>query len=513
LKIYTKIFIGMAVGIVLGFTVGPKSIFLEPDQIQVHDPAEAPLLRAPGGAMSRYKLPEKIPTRMRVLEERVKGRGTYFRVEIQVSKRQALKDKTKLLKPEMVLTAWVDAATVPEPTSSAGATIMEILAPVGEVFLRLIKMVIIPLVFASLLVGVAGLGDIRKLGRLGGKTMGYFILTTTVAICIGLAFANIIKPGDFIAPEEKKELLAQYQADASKKTQAAADKPSTVETLLNIIPENPVKSMAGGEMLQIIFFACFFGIALTLIPGEKGKQVISFFESVNEAMVMCVHLVMKLAPYGVLALVANVVGQSGASVLIALGVYTLTVMAGLFTHAVAVYTSVVRIFGGVGPLDFWRAMRPAQLLGFSTSSSSATLPVTMECAEQNLGISKQVSSFVLPLGSTINMDGTALYQGVAAVFIAQVFDIHLGLGAQLQIVLTATLASIGTAGVPGVGMITLALVLTSIGVPTAGVALILGVDRILDMFRSATNLTGDASAAVMVASTEGETVRYREGIK
>jgi Na+/H+-dicarboxylate symporter len=210
--------------------------------------------------------------------------------------------------------------------------------------------------------------------------------------------------------------------------------------------------------------------------------------------------------------VANVVGQSGATVLLALGVYTLTVMLGLATHALMVYTSVVRFFGKIRTIDFWRAMRPAQLLGFSTSSSSATLPVTMECVEKNLGVSNQVSSFVLPLGATVNMDGTALYQGVAAVFIAQVFDIQLGIGAQLQIVLTATLASIGTAGVPGVGMITLALVLTSIGVPTMGVALILGVDRILDMFRSATNLTGDASAAVMVASTEGETLSYREGL-
>jgi len=267
--------------------------------------------------------------------------------------------------------------------------------------------------------------------------------------------------------------------------------------------------MAGGDMLQIIFFAVFFGVALTLIPKEKGDMVVAVFDAVNDAMVTCVNVIMMLAPYGVLALVANVVGQSGASVLIALGVYALTVMLGLLTHAACIYTSVVRVVGKVNPLDYWRAARPAQLLAFSTSSSSATLPVTMECAEKNLGISGQVASFVLPLGSTVNMDGTALYQGVAAVFIAQVFGIHLTLGDQLNVVLTATLASIGAAGVPGVGMVTLALVLTSIGVPTVGVALILGVDRILDMFRTSVNVTGDLSAAVLVAATEGETLSYR----
>lgn len=509
-KIYTKILIGMAVGAALGFALGPRSALLEHDEVVLPAPKGLELLQGPGEGRSRYQLPDGVPTRLHLLERRHHGKKPYYKVAIQVSKRQVMKDRTGLLKPKMRLEVWVDASDLPEPTSAAGDTVMDVLEPVGQVFLRLIKMIIVPLVFASLLVGVASLGDIRKLGRLGGKTLGYFLLTTTVAITIGLAFSNIIKPGSYIAPEERQQLLAQYGADASAKTQQAAEQPSAVENLLSIIPENPVQSMAGGEMLQIIFFALFFGIALTLLPQEKTERVVAFFDAVNEAMVMCVHLIMKLAPYGVLALVANVVGQSGTSVLFALGVYALVVMAGLATHAIAVYTSVVRLFGKISPWDFWRAIRPAQLLAFSTSSSSATLPVTMECAEKNLGVSGQVTSFVLPLGSTVNMDGTALYQGVAAVFIAQVFDIHLSIGDQLNIVLTATLASIGAAGVPGVGMVTLALVLTSIGVPTVGVALILGVDRILDMFRTAVNVTGDLSATVMVAATEGESLAYRE---
>jgi Na+/H+-dicarboxylate symporter len=509
--IYTKIFIGMAVGAILGFMLGPRSTLLEQDEIYVAAPRKLELLSAPGGGRIRQSIPDKVPVRMAILETRHHKKDLYFKVAIVISKRQVMKDRTGQLKPDMRLVAWVKGAGLPEAVSSTGRLIMDILEPVGRLFLRLIKMIIVPLVFASLLVGVASLGDIRKLGRLGGKTLGYFLLTTTIAISIGLAFSNIIKPGSYIQAEERQKLMAQYKEAASEKTEQAAEQPSAVDNLLSIVPENPVKSMSGGDMLQIIFFAVFFGVALTLIPKEKSDKVVAVFDAVNDAMVMCVTIIMKLAPYGVLALVANVVGQSGASVLIALGIYTVTVMLGLLTHAACVYTSVVRVVGKVSPLDYWRAARPAQLLAFSTSSSSATLPVTMECAEKNLGISPQVSSFVLPLGSTVNMDGTALYQGVAAVFIAQVFGIHLTLGDQLNVVLTATLASIGAAGVPGVGMVTLTLVLTSIGVPTVGVALILGVDRILDMFRSSVNVTGDLSAAVMVAATEGETPRYLPG--
>ncbi len=499
----------MAVGVVLGFTLGPNSNLLKADLLEVSDPSALKLLAAPGGNGTGLMLP-KVATRLSILEERGHGRSRYYKVAFTLTKRHALKDKTGKLKPGARHEAWVEASTVPSPVSSIGVTIVQTVEPVGLIFIRLIKMVIVPLVFASLLVGVASLGDIRKLGRVGGKTLGYFLMTTTLAITIGLTVANVIRPGDYISAEDKKSLVAQYSGAATAKAAKAGASPSAMDNLLGIVPNNPVRSMAEGDMLQIIFFAIFFGIALTLIPDEKSAKVVAVFDAVNDAMVMCVHIIMKLAPYGVFALVAKVVGTSGLSVLKALLVYTLTVLLGLGIHATAVYTSVVRVLGKISFRDFWKAVRPAQLIAFSTSSSSATLPVTMECAEKRLGVSESMSSFVLPLGATVNMDGTALYQGVAAIFIAQVFDMHLTVMDQLNIVLTATLASVGAAGVPGVGMITLALVLTSIGIPTVGVALILGVDRILDMFRSAVNVTGDLSAAVMAASTEGEKLAYRE---
>ena len=513
-KIYTKIFIGMAVGIVLGVALGPRSVLLTKDLVQVNNAGALELFASPGGAQLKVKLPQKIGSRLSIVDQRRTPRGElFYKITFKVSKRQALKGghdaQGRALKAGNAISGWIEARAVPQPVSSLGETVIAVIYPVGLIFLKLIKMVIVPLVFASLMCGVASLGDVRKLGRLGGKTLGYFMLTTCLAISIGLAVANVVKPGDYINAKDQKELKAQFQQDASAKTKKAAEQPSAVDNLVSIIPENPLRSMASGDMLPIIFFAMFFGVALTLIPEEKSRRVVALMSTVNDTMVMCVHLIMKLAPYGVLALVAKVVGQSGVSVLKALGVYSLVVLLGLAIHAVAVYTSVVRVFGKVPALDFWRAIRPAQLIAFSTSSSSATLPVTMECAEDNLGVSNQTVSFVLPLGATVNMDGTALYQGVAAVFIAQVYGMDLTLMDQLTIVLTATMASIGAAGVPGVGMVTLAMVLTSIGVPTEGVALILGVDRILDMFRTATNVTGDLSATVMVAATEGEKPRYR----
>jgi Na+/H+-dicarboxylate symporter len=257
-------------------------------------------------------------------------------------------------------------------------------------------------------------------------------------------------------------------------------------------------------MLQIIFFALMLGIALTFMSARKSKPVVDLFDRLNEAMVMLVHIVMKLAPYGVAALLFKVIGSTGATVLLALSVYGLVVLAGLALHLTLTYGTVVRFGAGLPFWSFLKAIRPAQMLGFSTSSSSATLPVTKECAEDNLGVSPEVSSFVLPLGATINMDGTALYQGVAAIFIAQMYDMQLGFVDQVTIIVSATLASVGAAGVPGAGMITLAMVLTAVGVPTEGIALVLGVDRLLDMFRTATNLTGDSTCAVLMAKLEGE---------
>ena len=379
-----------------------------------------------------------------------------------------------------------------------------VIKPIGTAFIRLITLIVVPLVFASLVVGTASLGDIRKLGRMGMKTIAYYLTTTALAITIGLVLANIVRPGSRLPEEVKTNLLQNYGGVAIEKIEQAEETPGVIDVLLDIIPTNPINSLSTANMLQIIFFALFLGVALTMIPTHRARSVLSFFEGINDAMIQIVHIVMKLAPYGVFALIAAIVGQFGAGILLTLLRYCIVVIVGLILHTCLTYPAAVSLLAKMNPFSFFRGIRSAQLIAFSTSSSSATLPVTMECSMENLNVPNDVASFVLPLGATINMDGTALYQGVAAVFISEVYGMHLTLGSQLMIVLTATLASIGAAGVPGVGMITLALVLKTIGVPLEGIALILGVDRILDMCRTVTNITGDSSAGVIIAATEGE---------
>ncbi len=379
----------------------------------------------------------------------------------------------------------------------------ESIKPIGDIFIRLIWMIVVPLVFSSILVGTASLGDLRKLGRIGGKTILYYLVTTAVAITIGLVVANVAKPGAGLNPEIKAQLLESYRGEAMEDLSLAKQAPRVIDVLTGIVPKNPIGSLAAGDMLQIIFFAIMLGVAVTTIPGGKGKILIDFFDALSDAMIRMVHLVMKIAPLGVFVLIAAVVGQFGAKILLNLLKYALVVVAGLAIHMGAVYSLAVWTFARMNPLSFFKGMRPVQLIAFTTSSSSATLPVTMQAAEEELGVPKNIASFVLPLGATINMDGTALYQGVAAVFIAQVYGMALTIPDQITIVLMATLASVATAGVPSVGIITLTMVLTSIGIPLEGIALILGVDRILDMCRTVVNVTGDASAAVMVAATEG----------
>lgn len=534
MQIYTKILLGMFVGAVIGITLGPNSVFLEADVYTVRDAAQLHLRVHRDLPATELKLPADVPVQFDILEtvrepfvdsEGVAHELTaWARVRFRFTRKLALRDMGRKLyeqlekpEPNGAVEAWLRIehrpvagggfGTYPTPVSGLGSTIIAWLRPVGKAFMRLIKMVIVPLVFASLLVGVAGLGDIRKLGRLGGKTLVLYLGTTAVAVTIGLSCAHIINPGSFINPEARAALQAQFNADAGKRVEQAAEAPSTVDNILNIIPENPVQSLASGNMLQIIFFAVIFGIALTLLDSKHGRPVVTFFDRVQNAMILIIHMVMATAPYGVAALIADVVGTSGLSVLKGLAVYGLAVVIGLFLHATLMYGGLVRLLTKLPFLHFLRAARPAQLIAFSTSSSSATLPVTMECAEENLGVSSAVSSFVLPLGSTVNMDGTALYQGVAAIFIAQVFQMDLSFAAQLGIVLTATMASIGAAGVPGAGMVTLAMVLTASGIPAVGVALILGMDRLLDMFRTAINVTGDLAVTMVMAVSEGETLR------
>jgi Na+/H+-dicarboxylate symporter len=387
----------------------------------------------------------------------------------------------------------------------------EVIKPIGDIFIRLIWMIVVPLVFSSIFVGTASLGDIRKLGRIGAKTISYYFVTTALAITLGLLLANAFKPGSRIGESTKAHLLESYEAEAMADLEIASQRPGVVETIARIVPRNPFESLTSGDMLQIIFFAIMFGIAATMIPGGKGKILIDFFDAVSGGMTQLVHIVMKAAPIGVLALIAAVVGRFGAQILLSLIKYAAIVAAGLALHMGVVYSAAVWIFSRMNPLSFFRGIRPAQIIAFSSSSSNATLPVTIQCAEENLGVSRDVASFVLPLGATINMDGTALYQGVATVFIAQVYGIPLTIVDMLTIVLMATLASIGTAGVPSVGLIMLTMVMRTIGVPLEGIALILGVDRILDMFRTVVNVTGDASAAIMVAATEGSLTRPNGG--
>ncbi|MDT8301406.1 MAG: dicarboxylate/amino acid:cation symporter [Sedimentisphaerales bacterium] len=376
--------------------------------------------------------------------------------------------------------------------------------PIGSAFIKLISMVVIPLVFASLLVGTSSLHDIRKLGRIGAKTMAYYLCTTVIAICIGLLLANTLRPGAGLSEKTRTELIQSSPEESVTPMDTNLKKPTITDILLNIIPINPVRAFVEGRMLQIIFFALMTGICLGLIPSERSRPVIDFFEGVNDVIIKMVHIIMKLAPYGVFALISAVVADFGLDVLFVLIKYSLVVVVGLVLHVVIVYSLAIKIFSKQKVRTFFRGIRPAQLIAFSSASSSATLPVTMECAEKNLNVPGQIASFALPLGATINMDGTALYQGVSTVFIAQVYGLGLNPMQQLTIVLTAVLASIGTAGTPAAGVITLAIVLKSIGVPLEGIALIMGVERILDMCRSVVNVTGDASCAVVVASSEGE---------
>jgi Na+/H+-dicarboxylate symporter len=388
------------------------------------------------------------------------------------------------------------------------------LEPFGNAWIDLITMVVIPLVFASLVVGVTSMGDMARLGRIGGKTVAFYLGTTAIAVSIGLLVSNVVAPGSRMDPTALEEIRGQYAAQAGEQVQMATDgPPGLVDVVLRMIPPNPVEALANMEMLPIIFFAIFFGAAVAALPEERKGSVVSFFDGVNEAAMKMVHWIMELAPYAVFILIAAVIAQFGLEVLQSLAVYCLAVVGALALHAFLTYPAALRFLAGVSPVDFLRRIREVPLIAFSTSSSNATLPVTMETAEDELGVSTEASSFVLPLGATINMDGTALYQAVATMFIAQVLVGDISLAAQFGIVLTATLASIGAAGVPSAGIIILVVVLQQAlpaGVdPAAGIALIIGVDRILDMCRTAVNVTGDLTAVTVVARSEGEELTVR----
>jgi len=381
------------------------------------------------------------------------------------------------------------------------------LEPVGTAFIRLITMIVIPLIVASIIMGASSLGDLTRLGRIGGKTVVYYMCTTAIAVTIGLLISNFVAPGSRIDPSTRDALASQFSTEASASVKLAEQAPSVKDVLLGIIPRNPVAAAANFELLPLIFFAVVFGAAISLLKGDNKSAVLNFFGGINDASMIIIHWIMKLAPYAVFALIAAVIARFGMDLLRSLLVYSAVVLAGLAIHVLTTLTFLVRFAAGINPVTFFKRIAAVQLFAFSTSSSNATLPLTIETAEEKLGISKSISSFVLPLGATINMDGTALYQAVAVMFIAQIYGIHLDIGSRLIVVLTATLASIGAAGVPSAGIITLIIVLQSVGLGAeveSGIALILGVDRILDMARSSVNVTGDLSCAAFIARTEHE---------
>lgn len=506
MQLYTKILLGMLIGVVLGLLVGPNSFLLPQDGVDLMSNAKV-LDQPDGQEVAAAKL-----LKTAKLVDPLDNDAQWLKIRWSLTSADILKlrETTNVqgLKAGKKLEGWVrnEPASV-QPFASWGRTLVDWTEWIGRLFLALIKMVVVPLVFFSLVVGVASLGDFRALGRLGGRTIAYFTLTTVMALVIGMGIANIVKPGKLLGEDDRNSLLASYEGSVGDTVNKAVEAPSLVDQIVGIVPTNPFQSLASGDMLQVIFFALMVGIALTMMNTDHAQPVVDLFARLNDAMVMLVHIAMAMAPIGVAALLFKVVGSTGLSVLAALGVYCLVVVAGLAVHLFLTYGSVIRFGAKLPVFGFLGAIKEALLMAFSTSSSSATLPVTMEACEDNVNVSGRITSFVLPLGATVNMDGTALYQGVAALFIAQIYGMDLGFADQVTIVVSATLASVGAAGVPGAGMITLAMVLTAVGVPAEGLALILGVDRLLDMFRTMLNVVGDSTAAAFMARLEGDDLR------
>jgi len=396
-------------------------------------------------------------------------------------------------------------------------------APFGTIFLNLLKLIAVPLILASLVVGVASLRDLKKLSRIGGKTLGLYLLTTTIALLIGLGLVNTLRPGNTITEETRTKLEQTYQDEVKMSQDMASEARDRgpLQPLVDLVPTNFFNSASdNGNMLQVVFVAIFIGIGLLLIPKEDAQPLLSVFESLNELVIRLIDLIMYTAPVGVFGLLADAITSIATdspggilSLLGALGYYAFTVVLGLAIMVFLVYPVFMKLFTSIEVGDYFRAIAPAQLVAFSTSSSGGTLPVTMEVSQKNLGVSEEVASFVLPLGATINMDGTALYQSVAAVFIAQVLGISLALTQQLNIVLLAVLASVGAAAVPSAGTVMLVVILESIGVPSAGIALVWAADRPLDMLRTTNNVTGDTMVASVIAESEGQLHFPTDGVQ
>lgn len=373
--------------------------------------------------------------------------------------------------------------------------------PVGQVFLRMLFMTVVPIVFTSLVLGVAGIGDMKTLGRLGGRTFGYFLLSTTIAATIGLTLVNTIQPGGGLSADTRDELMARFSTEGMAQ---AGPTEFGISTFVNIVPRNPVAAMADMDMLALIFFSLIFGAALTMIPKAKADPVLAVLEGVGDAVIRIIDMAMKLAPYGVFALIFGITAQFGWSILQQLSMYIVVVMAGLIIHATVGISALVKIFGKMSPVTFWKAVDAPMITAFSTSSSMATLPTSIATAEQKLDVQPKIAGFVLPLGATMNMNGTSLFEGVTVLFLAQVFGVELGLGSQIIVVVLAVLTAIGAAGVPGGSLPLMMLVMATVGVPPEGIAIVLGADRVLDMSRTTLNVCGDISASVYVDRIDRE---------
>ncbi|MGH7548068.1 MAG: dicarboxylate/amino acid:cation symporter [Gemmatimonadales bacterium] len=375
--------------------------------------------------------------------------------------------------------------------------------PIGQIFLRMLLMTVIPLVFASITLGVAQLGDIRKVGRVGARTIAYFLLSTALSALVGLALVNLVRPGEGLAPEVREQLMATYRSQAQG-MQAAGGTTFGVETFVNIVPRNPIQAAAGMDILGVIFFALVFGAALTLLPEEKSRPMVRVLEALGEAIVKIIDIAMRLAPYGVFGLIFVVTSRFGWDILGQLLKYVLVVLVGLFLYASIGFSAMVRILGGLSPRIFWQKAWTAIVTAFSTSSSNATLPTNIAVAEKNLKIPPRIAGFVLPLGATMCQNGTSLYEGVTVLFLAQVFGVELSLAQQVVVVILTVMTAVGAAGVPGGSLPLIMVVLATVGVPPEAIAIILGVDRILDMCRTTLNVVGDLTAAVYVARTESD---------
>jgi DAACS family dicarboxylate/amino acid:cation (Na+ or H+) symporter len=375
--------------------------------------------------------------------------------------------------------------------------------PIGQIFLNLLFMIVIPLVFASISLGVAGLGDLRRVGRIGAKTLGFFLASTALSVIVGLTMVQIFRPGSRITPEVRTQLLQTYAGDAASRIEAAASSTFGMQTLVNIVTRNPIKSAVDLDLLGIIFFGIIFGAAITLIAADRAKVMMSWLEALNDIVLKIVDMAMGLAPYGVAGLIFGVTSRFGFSLLVPLSVYITVVLLALLVHAVVNYSWILRLVVRMSPMTFFSRVKAPIVTAFSTSSSSGTLPTSIATAEKNLGVPPQIAGFVLPLGATMNMNGTSLFEGVTVIFLAQVFGIDLTIGQQAVVMLMCVITAVGAAGVPGGSLPLLVGILAMFRVPAEGIALILGVDRILDMSRTTVNVLGDLVATMFIGRTEG----------